>query len=165
MPDKAYAVLIDWDSGYLYFPIKRSNPYADMPVFFGGTKNGGESDRECIAREMLEESDEKLTLEAGDLTRVHSANVGGSTLNFYVSGSWSGNDFLGPLENAEMKRIDRFYVEEGGEDTVEDLLHRLDIVPTQEFTQSETYTAWDYALAYCAGEGRAARAMPLPEPS
>jgi len=167
MPNKAYAVIFDPESRYLYFPIKRDGlVYGGMPQFFGGTKNANESDRECITREMYEESDEKLQLAPGGLTRVHSANVGGSAYNFYVTTTWQGTLATGALKNSEMQSIERFYADEGGEDTVEELCQRLDIEPTEEFMTSETWTAFDAALAWCdayesAGEDEAVEAEPV----
>jgi|GEM_PF-1292256 hypothetical protein len=156
MPNKAYAILldiIDEDDGYLYFPIKRDGQvYGGMPQFFGGTKNIGESDRDTILREMQEESDQQLTLKPGGLTRIHSQNIGGSKYNFYIATEFSGQNFLGPLKNPEMQSITRFLVQIGAENTVEDLLERLNIIPTEEFTESETYTAFDKAIQWSERE-------------
>ncbi len=149
MPNKAYAVIFNPESRYLYFPIKRDGFCGGMPQFFGGTKNANESDRDCISREMYEESDEELQLAAGGLDGVYSANVGGSVYNFYVSTRWQGTLATGELENAEMQSIDRFYTDEGGEDTIEDLCQRLGIAITEEFAGSATFTAFDRALAWC----------------
>ncbi len=167
MPNKAYAVIFNPDSRYLYFPIKRDGlVYGGMPQFFGGTKNANESDRSCISREMYEESDDTLSLASGGLSRVHSADVGASVYNFYVTTSWEGELFVGELENGEMQAIERFYTDEHGEDTVEDLCQRLGIVPTEEFMTSETYTAFDAALAWCdayvtAGEDEEVEVEPV----
>ena len=161
MPDKAYAILLtsfedDDESGYLYFPIKRAGlPYAGMPQFFGGTKNVNESDRDAIRREMLEESDAKITLEPGGLTRVHSATVGGSRYSFYVATRFSGHGFLGPLKNGEMSSIRRFFVQVGQRQNMEDLLRSLAIVPSEEFMESETYVAFERAIEWSEMEIRA----------
>lgn len=156
MPDKAYAILldiIDEDDGYLYFPIKRDGQvFGEMPQFFGGTKNNGENDRDTILREMQEESDQKLTLKPGGLIRIHSQNVRGDQYNFYIATNFSGQNFLGSLKNPEMQSITRFLVQIEGGNTVEDLLERLNIIPTEEFTRSETYTAFDKAIQWSERE-------------
>lgn len=153
MPNKAFAILLrydDEDTGYLYFPIKRdhAHDYAGMPQFFGGTKNLGETDRETIAREMAEESNDKVTLARGPLRRVYQyVTAGGSTYNFYVTENFEGRDFLGPLEgNPEMKAIERFLVQRGQDDTLEDLLRSLHIVPSEAFEESATAEAFARAI-------------------
>lgn len=157
MPNKAYAILLhseDEDNGYLYFPIKRADRiYGGMPQFFGGTKEGDETDWDTIAREMQEESDGKITLEKGGLNRIHTAtNIKGDRYNFYVAERYKGNHFLGPLNNQEMASINAFFIQIGGEDDVEDLLQALKIVPTEEFVKSETYTAFNKAIEWSEGE-------------
>lgn len=152
MADKAYAILyasIDEDNGYLYFPIARDGrTYGGMPQFFGGTKNAGESDRDTIAREMAEESDDQITLQAGGLTRVFATPVGGDNYAFYVAENWTGQHFLGPLRNNEMASIQKFLVRRGEEDTIEDLMTLQKIVPSLAFAQSATYTAFDKAIQW-----------------
>lgn len=152
MPNKAYAILFaasSEDDGYLYFPIKREGlQYGGMPQFFGGTKDPGESDRDTIAREMQEESDGKITLQAGGLTLVYKTNVGGSTYSFYVAENFSGANFLGPLKNPEMARIDKFFVQYNAGDDIQDLLKKLKIQPTEEFIESATYKAFDEAIKW-----------------
>lgn len=154
MARKSYAVLLAYESeetGHLYFPIKRDDAprYAGMPQFFGGTNNPGESDRDAIKREMLEESNGKLTLEPGGLQLVYRADAGGNELAFYVAENFKGHNFLGPLpDNPEMKSIDKFMVTVDAGDTIEDLLQRVHIVPSEEFTESETYEAFNKAIEY-----------------
>jgi 8-oxo-dGTP diphosphatase len=161
MPNKAFAILYrriqGLDAGYLYFPLKRNNSpnYAGMPQFFGGTKNANESDRDTIAREMLEESNDQLTLGSGGLTLIHHAIIpaNGSLFTFYVAENWSGANFLGPLQNnPEMKSIQKFYALEGGEDTTADLLRSLGIVPSLAFGASETYHAFEHVLVWAQQE-------------
>lgn len=158
MPDKAYAILYSriegLDAGNLYFPIKRNDSpnYAGMPQFFGGTKNDGESDRQTIAREMLEESNDQITLGTGGLTQIHHAIVLGSSYNFYVAENFNGVHFVGPLtNNPEMKSIEKFYALQGEIDTIEDLLQRLGIMISVAFAQSETYTAFTKAIEWAEG--------------
>lgn len=147
MPDKAYAILLG--TTQLFFPIKRDGlRYGGMPQFFGGTKNAGESDRDTIAREMAEESDQKLSLRPGGLTRVYSTTVNGDQYNFYVATNYTGQHFLGPLQNAEMQSIAAFTIDIGGGDDILNLLAALRIVPTEDFSRSETYTAFDQAIAW-----------------
>ncbi|MBL6449587.1 NUDIX hydrolase [Fulvivirga sp. 29W222] len=159
MPNKAYAILFastSEDDGYLYFPIKREGrEYGGMPQFFGGTKDPGESDRDTIAREMREESDEKISLQPGALTQVYRTNVAGSTYSFYVAENFSGNNFLGPLKNPEMASIDKFFVQFDAGDDIKDLLRKLKITPTQQFEESTTYEAFDAAIKWAetASEG------------
>ncbi|AZD01775.1 NUDIX hydrolase [Pseudomonas chlororaphis] len=152
MTDKAYAILLyseDEDNGYLYFPIKRANlVYGGMPQFFGGTKNAGETDHDTIAREMKEESDGKITLGAGGLTSIYKSRVGNNNYSFYVAENYQGKNFLGSLTNSEMSSIQQFFVQIGQEDDVEDLLKSLKIVPTAEFIESETYEAFNKAIAW-----------------
>lgn len=153
MPNKAYAIILDIedeDNGYLYFPIKRNNlVYGGMPQFFGGTKNNGESDQATIAREMKEESDGKITLEKGGLVLVYSAQFElNISYNFYVAQNFSGKNFLGNLTNNEMAKIEKFFVQIGQTDEVDDLLKMLNIVPSEEFHRSETYTAFDKAIRW-----------------
>jgi len=152
MPNKAYAILlnlIDEDSGYIYFPIKRENqPFGGMPQFFGGTKEGSESDRDTINRELKEESDGKLSLKPGKLNLVYKGNIGNNIYNFYVTENYSGSNFLGPLKNPEMSSIENFFVQIDEEDNVDDLLRRLKIIPTEEFVRSETYMAFDKAIKW-----------------
>lgn len=153
MPNKAYAILLsveDEDNGSIYFPIKREGRnYGGMPQFFGGTKEGNESDRETIDRELQEESDNKLSLKFGDLTLVHDANINGDSYKFYVAQHYEGMHFLGPLKNDEMSRIESFFVQISAEDDIENLLTKLKIVPSEVFTQSETYEAFDKAIKWC----------------
>lgn len=161
MAEKAYAILYagveDEESGYLYFPIARDGrTYGGMPQFFGGTQNAGESDRDTIAREMAEESDQQLALQPGGLTLVYSTQVGGDDYSFYVAENWTGKHFLGPLKNAEMASIQKFLVQSGEEDTIEDLMRLQGIVPSEAFAKSETYTAFDKAIQW-AEPGLAAR--------
>jgi len=152
MVDKAYAILLhseDEDNGYLYFPIKRNNlVYGGMPQFFGGTKNAGESDHDTIAREMYEESDGKVTLGPGGLSSVYKSRVGNNNYAFYVAENYEGTNFLGSLTNSEMSSIQQFFVQVGQQDDVEDLLKSLKIVPTEEFAASETYMAFNRAIAW-----------------
>ncbi|WP_265273969.1 alpha-helical pore-forming toxin family protein [Nostoc sp. KVJ3] len=123
-----------------------------MPQFFGGTKNIGESDRDTILREMQEESDQTLTLKPGGLTRIYTQNVGSDQYNFYVATNFSGQNFLGTLKNPEMKSITRFLVQIGADNTIKDLLQRLNTIPTPKFTNSETYTAFDKAIKWSERE-------------
>jgi hypothetical protein len=88
MPDKekAYAILVDYKTNTIYFPIKRKfdkykndgslNYCGEMPQFFGGNKERYENDWDTIAREMREESDciINIKLEKADLTLVHNYN-------------------------------------------------------------------------------------------
>lgn len=153
MADKVYVVFFDEDSRDLIFPIKRTGrAYAGMPQFFGGTKEVGESDRNCLAREVQEESDAKLTLESGGLKRVYAGQVGRNNYRFYVSTSFSGHDYVGPLNNAEMARITTYYVEDQPSQAPDtnDLLERLGIVPTIDFAESQTWVGFDEALKCCA---------------
>jgi 8-oxo-dGTP diphosphatase len=105
MPSKAYAILMsirddddddddddDYSEGYFYFPIKRAGRiYGGMPQFFGGTKQDGENDWDTIAREMAEESDDKITLEHGHLDLVYSYTENGrDKYNFYVASNYRG---------------------------------------------------------------------------
>ncbi|MCH7410675.1 hypothetical protein MM239_14805 [Belliella sp. DSM 111904] len=152
MPNKAYAILfvtVSKDDGYLYFPIKREGRrYGGMPQFFGGSKDEHESDRDTIAREMLEESDGKLTLQSGGLSLIYKSQVGINTYSFYVAESFSGSHFLGPLQNDEMARIDRFLVQYDAGNDVEDLLYKLNIQGTEEFYESETCKAFEKAISW-----------------
>lgn len=159
MPDKAYAILYrrieGLSAGNLYFPIKRNDSlnYAGMPQFFGGTQNSNESDRETIAREMLEESNNQIILKSGGLNKIYQSDVLGSKYNFYVAMNFSGENFLGRLENnLEMKSIQKFYALDGESDTIEDLLQRLGIIESIPFAQSETYTAFTEAIKWVENE-------------
>lgn len=150
--DKAYAVIFDETNSNLIFPIKRDGlVYGGMPQFFGGTKKPGESDRECIEREMQEESDGKLSLLKGKLHRVHMQVIKGMRYKFYVTTNFAGNNYLGPLTNPEMQAIDKFYVEEDAKvpDSTAELLERLKIDPTVEFVDSATYSGFNEALEWC----------------
>jgi hypothetical protein len=152
MADKAYAILLnaeDNDNGYLYFPFKRAGrEYGRMPQFFGGTKNEGESDRDTIARELAEESDNKVTLQSGGLTKIHSAKVDTDNYSFYVAINFTGSQFLGPLNNPEMAKIEKYLVQIGQRDDIGDLLKFFSVVPTLPFSESETYKAFDKAIAW-----------------
>ena len=151
MPNKAYAILLSMEdefNGNIYFPIKRDGYCAGMPQFFGGTKNAGESDRDTIAREMLEESDNQITLEAGGLSLIYKGIVDGYIYNFYVATNYSGQHFLGALTNLEMASIQKFLIQVGGGENTEDLLRSLDIEESEEFATSETYTAFDCAIEW-----------------
>lgn len=152
MPDKAYTILyagVDEDSGYLVFPIKRTGrAYAGMPQFFGGTKNAGESNRETIARELSEESDGKLTLKSGGLKQVYSTTVGPDRYSFYVAENFSGSHYIGSLKNAEMQSITRFLVQTGNDSDMEDLMNSLKIVPSEAFSDSQTYAAFESAITW-----------------
>lgn len=155
MADKAYAILFqseDTENGYIYLPFKRDGlDYAGMPQFFGGTQNQGESDRDTIARELAEESDNKITLSSGGLFQIQNSKVGQDTYTFYVATNYTGSQFLGPLKNPEMSKIEKYLVQKGGESDVEDLLSFFNIVPSLPFTESETYTAFTAAIKWCEG--------------
>lgn len=157
MPHKAYAIVLsceDEDNGHLYFPIKRAGrDYGGMPQFFGGTKNAGEADRTTIDREMNEESDGKIRLSGnGGLIKIHSAAAGADRYNFYIVTKYSGRHFLGPLQNAEMASIRKFFVQIDQEDGIEQMLRALGIVPTEDFSQSQTYVAFDKAIRWSEGQ-------------
>lgn len=153
MPNKAYGILYyeeDEDTGYLYFPIKLSTAvaYPGMPQFFGGSKHANETDLATVSRETLEESNNQVTVNALK-KKIYAPAVGADQYSFYIVTDYSGQHFLGPLPgNPEMASIAKFLVQAGGEDTVDDLFQRLGITMTAEFAQSETYTAFEKALAW-----------------
>lgn len=154
MPNKAYAILYyeeSEDIGHFYFPIKHANAadYADMPQFFGGTKNANESDLQTIAREAAEESNNQVTITALG-QRIHSHTTpGGSQYNFYLVTQFTGNHFVGPLPgNNEMQSIERYQVHAGEEDGIGDFFEHLGITMSQDFAESETYSAFEAALTW-----------------
>jgi 8-oxo-dGTP pyrophosphatase MutT (NUDIX family) len=151
MPDKAYAILYaeeNEDIGQLYFPIKRSSPYAGMPQFFGGTKHAGESDLQTIAREAAEESNRQIAINAVG-HRIHSATVGDSQYHFYIVTNYTGQHFLGALPgNDEMASITRFQVHAGETDDIHDFFRRLEISMSEEFGESETCIAFEKTLEW-----------------
>ena len=150
MPNKAYVIFYDPDAQEFYFPIKRSGYCAGMPQFFGGTKNAGESDRDTLTREVLEESDEKLTLKSGGLHQIHHARINEYNYNFYVSTNFSGTHFLGAFKNTEMSSIVKYFVDVDSNvtDDIHDFMQRLKISITEEFAESETCEAFTRALAW-----------------
>lgn len=151
---RAYAILFKMeneDTGYLYFPIKLPNHpnHGGMPQFFGGDRIGNETDRQTIAREMLEESNNRIVLGEGRLKKIHHAIVNGEHYNFYCTQNFSPKPslFLGDMNgNPEMASIQRFFVQRGNSVGVEDMLNRLNITGSADFTNSETYTAFDNVL-------------------
>lgn len=150
MPNKSYGILfsdIGDDCGKFYFPIKLSSlVYGDMPQFFGGTINAGETNLTALIREAKEESNDKVVvLSLG--TKIHSATVLGSTYNFYVVTSFTGTHFVGDLKgNNEMASIQEFTVTTGGDGSMEDLMEKLRVTPSEDFSSSETYTAFEKAI-------------------
>lgn len=155
MPNKSYGILfsdIGDDCGQFYFPMKLSGlEYGDMPQFFGGTINAGETNLTALIREAKEESNNQITiLKLGQ--KIHSATVLGSTYNFYVVENFTGSNFLGDMKgNSEMASIKKFTVTTNGDSSIDDLMKALRITPTSEFSASETYTAFEKAIKWSEG--------------
>lgn len=82
------------------------------------------------------------------MTSIYKSRVGNNNYSFYVAENYQGKNFLGSLTNSEMSSIQQFFVQVGQQDDVEDLLKSLKIVPTAEFTESETYEAFNKAIAW-----------------
>lgn len=154
MPNKAYAILHteeNEDIGHFYFPIKLDNnriAYPGMPQFFGGNKEGNESDLQTIVREAAEESNNQITITAlGE--RIHHCTVNGDSYSFYIVTRFTGQHFVGPLPgNNEMAAIRRYQVHAGETDDIIDFFRRLEITMSEALATSATREAFEAALEY-----------------